>query len=115
MPRECGHKSGPIKLRGRRIAVTTTIGATILVPGTISLLGALNPDMVSANAARKRGRDANVEVRQSLFGSVLGIIGMGQIGSRVARLATALGMHVLYNSRRRHFDMEDEVGATFCV
>lgn len=34
-----------------------------------------------------------------LAGKTLGIVGMGNIGSQVARIATALGMHILYNSR----------------
>lgn len=41
-----------------------------------------------------------------LNGKTLGLIGMGNIGSRVARIADALGMAIMYNARRegRHPD-----------
>lgn len=34
-----------------------------------------------------------------LAGKTLGIVGMGNIGKQVAKIAAALGMHILYNSR----------------
>lgn len=34
-----------------------------------------------------------------LAGKTLGIVGMGHIGTQVAKIAAALGMHILYNSR----------------
>ncbi len=37
----------------------------------------------------------------SLSGKTLGIIGMGNIGSRFARLAAALGMRIIYTQRRQ--------------
>lgn len=36
-----------------------------------------------------------------LFGSTLGIVGMGSIGSKVARFGAMLGMNVLYHNRHR--------------
>ncbi len=42
---------------------------------------------------------------RSLRGRVLGIVGMGRIGQEVARLATALGMEVVYTSRSPRPDL----------
>lgn len=47
-----------------------------------------------------------------LFGKTLGLVGMGQIGSAVARRAQACGMNIIYHNRRRR-PPEEEQGATF--
>lgn len=44
-----------------------------------------------------------------LNGSTLGIVGMGRIGSTVARRAAAFGMNIIYYNRNR---ADDELGAT---
>jgi phosphoglycerate dehydrogenase-like enzyme len=101
-------------LEDRGIVFTTTTGTTVSVAeGTLSLLSALNLRLVPANAARKSSAEFAVSTRRTLHGSVLGIVGMGQIGSRVARLAFALGMRIVYYSRRRHVEIEDDLGALF--
>jgi glycerate dehydrogenase len=40
-----------------------------------------------------------------LHGKTMGIVGFGRIGRRVAALAEAFGMHVIYNSRRAYEDV----------
>jgi len=47
-----------------------------------------------------------------LFGKNLGLIGMGQIGSAVARRAQASGMNIIYHNRRRK-PPEEENGAIY--
>lgn len=47
-----------------------------------------------------------------LYGKTLGIVGMGQIGSAVARRARACGMRIVYHNRRRK-DAASEAGAMF--
>jgi lactate dehydrogenase-like 2-hydroxyacid dehydrogenase len=50
----------------------------------------------------------------SLDGKVLGIVGLGRIGSSVARRATrGFGMKVLYNDIRQNLDFEAEFGGRF--
>ena len=44
---------------------------------------------------------------QDIAGATLGIIGQGAIGSEVARLASALGMHVLFAEHRGKHDVRD--------
>lgn len=49
-----------------------------------------------------------------MWGKRLGIIGMGRIGTAVARRARGFGMAVHYHNRRRlHPDIENEVEATY--
>ena len=47
-----------------------------------------------------------------LYGKVLGIVGLGQIGSAVARRARACGMRIVYHNRRRR-DPAAEEGAVY--
>ena len=46
-----------------------------------------------------------------VHGATLGIIGMGLIGTAVARRAKAFDMRIVYNSRTRKPDLEAELGA----
>jgi lactate dehydrogenase-like 2-hydroxyacid dehydrogenase len=102
-------------LRGRGIVLTTAAGtATEAVSeATLALLLALNLNLAAVNAAFKRGDASLPEPRRPLHGSVLGIVGFGSIGQRVARLAAAFGMRIVYTSRTRKFEVEDELGAEF--
>jgi glyoxylate reductase len=47
-----------------------------------------------------------------LYGKTLGIVGMGDIGSAVARRAQASGMRIIYHNRSRRQD-EDKLGAVY--
>ncbi len=52
---------------------------------------------------------------KELNGSTLGIIGMGRIGTGVARRAKALGMKVTYHNRNKvDPDLEQELDAQYC-
>ena len=47
-----------------------------------------------------------------VYGKTIGIVGGGRIGQAVARRAKGFNMRILYNSRRRHEEME-ELGAVY--
>ena len=47
-----------------------------------------------------------------VYGKTIGIVGGGRIGQAVARRAKGFNMRILYNSRRRHEEMED-LGAVY--
>jgi len=48
-----------------------------------------------------------------LHGRKLGLVGLGSIGSEVARMVKALGMEVLYWSRNRHLNIEHQLGISY--
>ncbi|MCE4612765.1 MAG: NAD(P)-binding domain-containing protein [Desulfurococcales archaeon] len=48
-----------------------------------------------------------------LRGKTLGVIGMGRIGYRVAEIGKALGMKIVYYSRRRKPEAEESLGAEY--
>lgn len=48
-----------------------------------------------------------------VYGATLGIVGMGGIGTKVAKRARGFGMRILYASRSRKPDVERDLGAEF--
>ncbi|MGG4451977.1 2-hydroxyacid dehydrogenase [Brevibacillus porteri] len=50
---------------------------------------------------------------QNVYGSTLGIIGMGRIGEAVARRAKGFSMRILYHNRNRKPQAEQETGARY--
>lgn len=57
--------------------------------------------------------DPNILHGYDVFGSTLGIIGMGNIGKEVAKRARGFDMKVLYHNRRPNPAAEAELGATY--
>lgn len=51
---------------------------------------------------------------QRVSGKTLGIIGLGAIGTAVARRATGFDMRVIYHQPRRKPEAEQELGVSFC-
>ncbi|GAB4322136.1 MAG: glyoxylate reductase [Dehalococcoidia bacterium] len=49
-----------------------------------------------------------------VHGATLGIVGLGEIGTAVARRARGFGMRILYTSRTRKQWLEPELGLTWC-
>lgn len=50
---------------------------------------------------------------QDVHEATIGIIGMGRIGTAVARRAKGFNMRILYHNRRRHADLEKITGAEY--
>lgn len=50
----------------------------------------------------------------SIHGKTLGIVGMGDIGTAVARRAHGFNMHLIYHNRHRNLAAENELGAVYC-
>ena len=54
-------------------------------------------------------------VGQDIYGSTLGIVGAGRIGSAVARRAAGFNMRILYHNRRPSAELEAQTGAQYRV
>ena len=50
---------------------------------------------------------------QEIYGSTIGIIGMGRIGEAVAKRATGFDMNILYHNRNRKLEVEESLGAQY--
>ncbi len=57
--------------------------------------------------------DPDLLLGNDLWGTTLGIVGMGRIGAAVARRAMGFSMRVLYSSRTPKPDVEQKAGATY--
>ena len=95
--------------RARGIAVTHGPGtnADCVADHAMALLLALLRDVAGNTAVIRAGgwRESNA-MRPAAGGRRLGLLGFGQIGSRIARRARAFGMAVAYCARRRREDSD---------
>jgi glyoxylate reductase len=104
--------------RGIRVTYTPGVVSDATADLTFALLLALRRRIVPADRFVRAGR-WHAESTDALFGhdlsrSTLGIVGLGRIGSAVARRARAFDMRVLYNARsRRPAELERELGVGY--
>jgi len=85
---------GAAERRGIRVATTPGVSAISIAEHTLALLLAVARRIPAADAATRRGewpRGQSVE----LNGKTCGIVGLGAIGTRFARLAAGMGMRVV--------------------
>ena len=57
--------------------------------------------------------DPNLLHGQEVYGSTIGIVGMGRIGKEVAKRAAGFDMKILYHNRNRDEEAEKALGATY--
>lgn len=103
----------------RGIAVTNTPG--VLTDATAemawSLIFAVTRNIVKGDKYVREdkfeGWDPTLMIGHEVHNKTLGVIGMGNIGSCVARKADAFDMDVLYYNRSRKKDIEEEIGAKY--
>jgi lactate dehydrogenase-like 2-hydroxyacid dehydrogenase len=106
-------------LRDRNVVITAPCVPSLAVAeSALTLLFALELGLVPAHLAAKAGaaeseQDVAPATRHGLLGSTLGVVGLGQVGQRVAQLASACGMGVCYASRTRRPDLEDLLGIEY--
>ncbi|MGW1722978.1 D-2-hydroxyacid dehydrogenase family protein [Streptomyces sp. NPDC002306] len=77
---------------------------------TWALLLGLARGIVGENNALRSGGPWQSTVGADLYGRRLGLLGLGKIGGRVARIGLAFGMHVSAWSRHLTKERADEVG-----
>jgi len=82
-----------------------------------ALMIALTRKIVEADESTKRGSyrgwEPAIFLGKNMAGKTLGVVGMGRIGSMVARRAKGWEMRVLYNKRSPDPEMEKELGVEF--
>jgi glyoxylate reductase len=82
-----------------------------------SLMLALAKRVVEADEAARRsvykGWGPGIFLGKNMIGKTLGIVGLGRIGSMVARRAKGYQMRILYNKRSRDEEAEKELGVEF--
>lgn len=84
---------------------------------TWSLLLALSRRVVEGDEYGRRGAyrgwEPDIFLGHNVYGKTLGVIGLGRIGTMVARRAKGFNMNVLYNKRERDEKAERELGIEF--
>jgi len=101
----------------RGIAVTNTpdvlTDATAEI-GVLLILGACRRASEGIEKAREGGWvwSADLLIGKQLTGTRLGILGMGRIGQKIAKVAKSLGMIIHYHNRSK-LSSEKEQGATY--
>jgi len=91
--------------------VNSPFAATIAVAEmTIAMMLALARQLPALDASMKLGKwEKGSYLGNEINGKILGILGLGRIGSQVARYALALGMHVLaYHPNRSEDEIHQE-------
>ncbi len=107
--------------RKRGIIVTNTPGALTETTAdlTFALLLSAARRIVEADEYVRAGKFLGWELLQEhlghdVFGKMLGIVGLGRIGTAVARRGHfGFGMDVLYHNRHRNTEAEEEMGACY--
>ena len=106
----------------RGIVVTNTPSEEVneaVAEHTWALILSLARRIVEADEAVRRGLyrgwEPDIFLGINLIGKTLGIIGLGRIGSMVARRAKGYNMSVLYNKHEPDIDAERELGVKFAT
>lgn len=113
-----------VDIRGasdRGIIVTNTPSDEVneaVAEHTWALILALTRRIVEADEATRngayRGWEPDIFLGHSLIGKTLGIVGMGRIGTMVARRAQGYKMNIIYNKHTRDMECEEKMGVKYC-
>ena len=104
----------------RGIVVTNTPSDEVneaVAEHTWALILSLSRRIVEADEAVRRGGykgwEPHIFIGRSLIGKTLGIVGLGRIGSMVARRAVGYNMKILYNKRTPDPEAERTLGVEY--
>jgi glyoxylate reductase len=108
------------EVTSRGVMVTNTPSDEVneaVAEHTWALMLALARRIVEADEATRRGAykgwEPDIFLGVNMIGKTLGIIGLGRIGSMVARRASGYKMNIFYNKKTRDEDLEKELGVQF--
>ncbi len=104
--------------RGIYVTFTSDILAESTADITFALILACARNIVSADRMVREkkwevGWMPDLLLGHNVHGATIGIIGLGKIGSAVARRARGFGMKIMYYSRRRNEAVESELDAKY--
>jgi glyoxylate reductase len=104
--------------RGVYVTFTAHVPAEATADLTFALILACARNIVSADECIRKnnwkvGWAPDFMLGYDVYGSTLGIIGLGRIGSAVARRARGFGMKILYSDHYRNFKLESELQAKY--
>jgi glyoxylate reductase len=104
--------------RGIVVTFTSDILAEATADLTFGLILACARNIVVGDRMVRSGRwkvgwTPDLLLGSQVYGSTLGIVGLGRIGSAVAKRAKGFGMNILYHSKNRRLDKEVELGVTY--
>lgn len=101
---------------GRGILVTNTPGVLTETTAdlTFALILAVARRVVEGDRFTRSGAwrswDPLLLLGRDVYGTCLGLVGLGRIGQAVARRARGFGMEIIYTATRRHPEAEAELG-----
>lgn len=106
--------------RGIYVTYTADILAEATADLTFALIlacarGIVNADKYVRENRWKIGWSPDLMLGFNVHGATLGIIGLGRIGTAVARRARGFNMKILYYNRSRNRHSESELGAKYAV
>lgn len=100
--------------RGVIVTYTPHANADAVADHTLALVLSLLRKIPEANASMKAGRwEGGRFIGLELSSKTLGVIGLGEIGRRVAKRARGFDMKVIYYDLFRKVDLEKELGLTY--
>lgn len=113
-----GYDNIDIKATGKQnvwVTNTPAVSANSVAEFTIALIFAavkrIDEGEEYIQAGKYTGWQYDLMLSHELKGQTLGIIGTGQIGGRVAELASCMGMKILYNDLNPNPEIESKTGA----
>jgi len=100
--------------KGVVVVYTPYANAESVADFTMGLLLSAARRIPQACLSMKQGKwEATKFMGNEVYGKTIGIIGLGEIGYRVAKRAKGFDMKILYWSRRRKVDLEKELDAQY--
>ena len=104
--------------RGVYVTFTSDILAEATADLTFALILACARNIVDGDRLVRGGKwkvgwTPDLLLGTNVHGATLGIIGLGRIGSAVAKRAKGFGMNILYHNRNRDLGKELQLGATY--
>ena len=104
--------------RGIYVTFTADILAEATADLTFALMlasarGIVNADRYVRESRWKFGWSPDLMLGYNVHGATLGIIGLGRIGSAVAKRAKGFDMKILYHNRNRNKQIEADLGAKY--